>query len=388
MSLIDSWADFWSRTARNVFDRVGFPWTEQYVKAWCKVVQKYPNLVALPFYGRAFVKATCPNMGYPDPPGRGGAPFPDMRCFGVKYWVRIYVARTFNGQPSPITLPELAVWGRVSDVGVRQDPTISTSFLQAYVTGFNQNGQPFTATASIGGVGVGATYQYYTVRRDDGVSTTGACPTEYPDYDPDPPVDQRDFNPTLKIPIYNINNNTITGYNYIPVKINLNPTLSLGLDFEIGGDKYYFDFSGWNIGDPGNADGGGDRLPDGGGGGGGSGGGGGGNTGTEFDPEVLDETPLEDEEDIQKPGILWAKVVVIQLPDKGKRLVSLNPDNVDHFAGFFSWTINQGGIYRMEEIPIRKRRYIFRAPMGATGVKYYAVNGAILSVSVFTTKGV
>ena len=388
MALIDSWADFWSRFARNGLDKTGFPFTEGYIKAWCNVVQKYPNLVKLPFYGRAFVKATCPPNGYPDPPGKGVPNFPDLRCYGVKYWVRISVTRYFNGQLSPITLPELAVWGRIGDVGIRQDPTIATSFLQAYVTGQNQNGQPFTATASIGGVGVTAKYNGYTARRDDGVGLSAACPIEYPDYDPDPPVDPVDFAPVIKFPV--LVNNVVTNYNYIPVKINLNPSLSLGVDFDIDGKKYYFDFSGWNIGNPGNADGGGDKNPP-----PGSGGGGGttvvcnppGNTGTEFDPTKLDETPVPSEE-LKKPGIKWAKVVVSKLPDGGKRLVSADPNNVDHFAGFFSWTIDNGGVCRMEEIPIRKRRYIFPAPLGATGVKYYAINGAILSVSVFTTKGV
>ena len=388
MALIDSWADFWSRLARNGLDKTGFPFTEGYVKAWCKVVQKYPNLVNIPFYGRAFVKATCPPNGFPDPPGRGVPNYPDLRCFGVKYWVRISVSRKFNGQPSPIILPELAVWGRIGDVGVRQDPAIGTSFLQAYVSGQNQNGQPFTATAAIGGVGVTAEYIGYTARRDDGVGLPANCPIEYPDYDSDPPVDPIDFNPIIKFPIYV--NNVITGYNYIPVKINLNPALDLGVDFDIGGDKYYFDFSGWNIGNPGNADGGGDKNPPGGGGGGGGGTGGGGdgsNTGTEFDPTKLDESPVPDEE-MKKPGIKWAKVVVTKLPEAGKRLMNTSADNVDHFAGFFSWTIDNGGTCRMEEIPIRKRRYIFRAPLGATGIKYYPINGAILSVSVFTTNGV
>lgn len=388
MALIDSWADFWSRFARNAIDRTGFPFTEAYVKAWCKVVQKYPNLVALPFYGRAFAKATCPLMGYPDPPGAGYPPYPEGKCFGVKYFVSISITQSFfNGVTTTTTsrvMPTLTVWGRIERIGIRQSPNISTNFLQAYVQAYAQNGQPFIASADIGGVGFTAEMQTYLITRADGISTSADCVPPYQYYPPDPPINQGDFNPRIEIPIYNSNNN-ITGYNIIPVKINLNPSLSLGVDFDIDGKKYYFDFSGWNVGNSGNSDGGGDRIP--------PGGGAGtnlppsGNTGTEFDPTKLDETPVPTEE-LKKPGIKWAKVVVSKLPDGGKRLVSADPNNVDHFAGFFSWTIDSGGVCRMEEIPIRKRRYIFPAPLGATGVKYYAINGAILSVSVFTTKGV
>lgn len=114
-----------------------------------------------------------------------------------------------------------------------------------------------------------------------------------------------------------------------------------------------------------------------------------------FDPNDFNAGPPagtapEDElEEVEEEDALieWILVSVVSPPKGGKTWVSTNAENVDQFAGFFSWTITADGApYRLKDLPIRKLRHAFRAPDGVTGYTLYAVRGAKLKVTKYTSQ--
>lgn len=362
MGLIEGWTSIFNRLASGRVAQGAHNLTDSYVGAWCNVVQKYPRLVGVPLYGRWFVSNVCPPLGYPDPPFPPPPPIIEAPCDGVQYEVFLNITRQFNNNPpTTYTSPRLLVYGALQEINIRQSPSQQTSFLEGYVIGYDANGNEKTVTTPVGGVGFTAVLNYYEIFRVDGLPNNTNCYDPYQDLPPDPEIFPPDFNPVVPVPRNDDSGNPLPPIN-IPITININPDVDLNVDLDIGGNKYDIDFEGFKKRD--------DPLT------------------IEPKPvplpEELEEEVVEDEE-IEKEGIIWAKVTVTQLPTRGKRLVSASSADVDHFAGFFSWTSNVSGEkLRMQEIAIRKRKYIFRAPEGATGMRYYPVNGAILSVSVFT----
>lgn len=108
---------------------------------------------------------------------------------------------------------------------------------------------------------------------------------------------------------------------------------------------------------------------------------------TEFTPEPPDGTEVDEElEEVEEEdeSVEWVLVSVSTAPTRGKAKIHASEKNVDHFAGFFSWTISVGSAsYRLEELPIRKARHAFKKPDGVTGYNLYAVNGAKLKVTKY-----
>lgn len=106
--------------------------------------------------------------------------------------------------------------------------------------------------------------------------------------------------------------------------------------------------------------------------------------------ELMEEPPtdceegeeVEDCEEI-KEGIEWVLIDVTTLPIKDKTIIHSDPENNTFFAGYFSWIVNAGAAYRLEQQPIRKRRNAYKAPDGTQGYRAYTVNGAKIAIRQF-----
>lgn len=132
------------------------------------------------------------------------------------------------------------------------------------------------------------------------------------------------------------------------------------------------------------------------GGGGSSGGDGGGGTTTTFLPNPNDQDYVvspppgvaEDEEieevEVEDEEIDWVLVTITTPPSGGKTILQSNPENNDYFAGYFAWVLTEGGVYWLEQKPIRKIRQAFRAPENISGYRIYAVNDAKLQARQYT----
>lgn len=372
MTLLDSWRDMMEAFGENSPQRKLFPFFEEYAKAWCKVVQKYPRLVGIPIYGKAFVSQVCPPLGYPDPPYMPPPRHPQGQCEGVPYDIFLTIQRQFNDEP-PVTYvsPRLRVWGQIEDIGIRQNPNRDTSFLEGYVTGYDENGESYTTTTPVGGVGFTGSLVYANVQRADGKPNDTDCYKPEDDLPEDPPINPDDFNPTVPFPRTDPDGNPAPPW-YIPIEINLNPDVEFNLDLTINGDKYDIDFDGFSKRDkppeitipP-------KKKP--------------GDDGVIESPDLTtEEEDVVEEEVEENEELLWVLVDITKNPFKGKTLLFANSQDNTYFAGYLSWLVNGQETYRMSEIPVRKRYSAFKAPEGVNGYRLVPVNGAILSARKYT----
>lgn len=385
MSLIESWASFFSRYARGSLERTGFPFTEAYLKAWCKVVQKYPNLVGIPSYGRAFANAACERIGYPSPtPQReyeGGncnilykvtgtyvEANSNNGCGLVQPW---YLSRSIRGPLLPFsTNSSIANQVRsssdaplpvISDVPISVNPNGQLTVSVAPSLCFT--GQPNEAPLCYPG-------NFKITKAIPQEPIPVGCPPQ-PIYPNDPVINNKDFNLNITIPIVNDTGAARPSLN-IPVKITVNPSLTLKVELNIDGDRYEFDYNGFNkidvaptINIP--------RLP------------------KTNDPKVrpsppVSTTPTEDVEETVTSGedLVWVLVDVVQEPVKGKTITYKNTNDITYFAGYLHWLVGGQTSYKMPEIPIRKKKNGFQPPEGVDGYRLIACNGAILSARKYT----
>lgn len=371
MTLIESWANFWTRRSLNPLARSIFPFTEAYIGAWCKVMQKYPRLVNLNPYAVSFVRASCPPLGYPDPPSPPPPPIIEAPCNGVQYDIVLNITRQFNnGSPSTYNSPILRIYGALQEIGIRQYPELETSFLQGFVAGFDENGVPAITTTDIGGVGFTATLNYYVISRTDGSPNNLDCYDPLADLPPDPEINPRDFTPVVPIPRQDEDGNPLPPLE-IPITINLNPNSELNLDLTIEGDKYDIDYEGFKKRDPPSFT---RTFP----------------TKKPGDDGVFESPPVEAEEEAveevvtEEEELLWVLVDVVQSPRGGKTITFSSAEDIVYFAGYLSWIVPFGGSYKLPQEPIRKQRSAFKAPDGVSGYRIVSVNGAILSSRKYT----
>ena len=87
MGILETWGSFFGRFVKNTAELSPFPFTEQYLRAWCNVTQKYPNAINQSAYGRSYTNAVCGELGFPPP-----QPFRDFEggnC-AIRYEVKGY----------------------------------------------------------------------------------------------------------------------------------------------------------------------------------------------------------------------------------------------------------------------------------------------------------
>lgn len=354
------------RVINDGVERTAYPFFESYAKAWCNVVQKYPRLVGIPVYGKAFVSSVCPALGYPDPPYGTPPRYPQGQCPGIQYDIFLNIRRQFNDDP-PVTYtsPRLRVYGPITDIGIRQNPDIQTSFLEGYVLGKDEVGGEFITTTPVGGVGFTGQLIYANIFRTDGLPVEIDCYDPNEDLPEDPPIDPSDFNPVVPFPRTDPDGNDTDPW-YIPVQINLNPDVDFNLDFDIGGDKYDIDYEGFQRRDappvltP---------VP----------------KPTPVDEDVVEKDPVTTtpEEDIEQEieegeKLEWVLVDVVMPPRSGKTITYKDAADITYFAGYLNWLVDGNESYMLPEIPIRKAKNAFSAPDGVKGYRIISVNGAIL----------
>lgn len=110
-------------------------------------------------------------------------------------------------------------------------------------------------------------------------------------------------------------------------------------------------------------------------------------------PDLEDDFPdgIEEEDEVEEvveeqKEVLWVYIIVAVPPSKGKTILQNDELDITYFAGYFSWTIKDGDVYKVEEYPIRHKRMAFRAPDYAEGYRAYAVNGARIKVKAKVRK--
>lgn len=364
MGIVKTWEDWFEDLGSGAGSYVNDVF-QNIADASCSLMQKYPNRFGLmaPF-ATGFAKEICARTPFPiNPPAP--PPFLGGQCCDVLYTVQLDVWR--QSPPNifqSFTLNLINVVGAIYQIDIGTDGT-GSSFLWYRIQSRKCDLTEVQTLSPLGGAGFTGGILDVRIFRQDGLPDD--CGNVGGPLPPDPPFDASDFQFNFEIYNYDItgNQDTVNNFN---VNFDFDIDNVFNNNFDLGGLEVNVDVGGINIG--GRPPGGSASCCP---------------TGIpEAPPEELTEQPvLTEEEEIS--GIVYAKVEVVGLPTAGKRLFNNNPDNIDQFAGFFSWIINDGtGTWRMSEVGIRKRKYLFTAPPEATGVKWYAVNGATLSVSVFT----
>lgn len=394
-NLIQSWGEFQSKLTDALPDPV-FQGNKEALKLTCQLHRKYPAKLLQAFpWNRAYMRGLCGDVGVqlpepvPPPPG-GQCPNVSYRAWGrgieqVNPGTGNYVPlRVQAGAPSLLTnIP--AFTGAITKVQYYNDKGIPVS-LEQYLS----EGKDFTKAAYL--------YIYHAgtpspriitfvnswgqaiieFRRSDGLADT--CGSLPPVYSDDPPINPPDFTKTVNI--YNYNTDGSIRYT-IPVTITIPVDINGGfdLDFDIGGNNVHIDLGGLHFGGTLNIGGGNttNNITNNYGGGGGE---------IPFDPGDYVEEPPEpvgDEKEVKKPGIEFVLITVDSLPEKGKTILMNSESDNTFFAGYFRWLLAApGGSYGYEEIPIRKKRQVFRNPGYTNGYRVYSVNGAVLSSQNYT----
>lgn len=225
------------------------------------------------------------------------------------------------------------------------------------------------------------------VTGDGSPDSCGDIPTNYPD-NPPPPVTNYNFNidegdNNISIP-FSFNGDFTLPLVFVNADVNITVDLG-GINFEWSGDL--------NIG------GGGKnpfptrppttKPP------GGKPPGGGGDSPKPGNPKVTEKPPetvtendpldMMEEEDEE---IIWLLITVTKIIENTKYHIEfLNPDDDIYFAGYVAWkNPSIGGYNSAPEIPIRRKQTMIRKPDDFTGFKVRAINGAELTVTVYTQK--
>jgi len=111
---------------------------------------------------------------------------------------------------------------------------------------------------------------------------------------------------------------------------------------------------------------------------------------TTFAPEELDKTPvLEEGEEVEEENaeIEFVTVTVTKLPDSGRTYVSENADDIHMNAAYLRWMgTGDGARFSYPDIAIRRIRTVHKRPDEAGAYRIYAVNGAKISVDIYTEK--
>lgn len=336
----------------------------------CNIYSKYPKGLLVNPYGQGLMNGLCSDLGTPIPPPSspswtGGQCEVLYNCV-----VRFRSTNLTTFQQYEYTNTQGNVSGAIT--GIEREyvrylapgtsgsaNSLGATEYKVYITN-SQGGRRYTANFFFTDGSTWDEAVLISVERADGLpDNCGDYPPEYP---PDPPFDNNDFQYDVTINNYDGDSN-ITGsdtynLNFTNVEGDFNANLNLGgVDFTTNYNG--FDFSTTTSS---------------------SGGGGGAN-------ENLEEKEQEEKEEEEKevPGIKYALVTVTTLPLAGKTILQSSSVNNTYFAGYFSWLIDINGVsYRLEEQPIRKIRTAFQAPDNATGYAYYAVNDARLQVVEYT----
>lgn len=102
------------------------------------------------------------------------------------------------------------------------------------------------------------------------------------------------------------------------------------------------------------------------------------------DDYTSEDSPTETEEEKEESDDETIDLVLIEVTEPPlfgtqKVITQNNPEDTTFFAGYFSWKYDD---YRHAEIPIRKKKNVFKNNIGANGYRFYAVNGAKLKYTV------
>lgn len=364
------------------------------LKLYCNINKKYPAklLQALP-WNRAYIKWLCDEVAVPLPEPEEQPPY--GQCVGVMYaaWGS-GIAQLNPGSGNNVPLVSQGQMSRLSNIPLLPGKITRLQYI-------NEKGQPVSASKylSDGKTFTKPTYlQIYhggsnsphvvtftnswgqiirEFRRSDGLADV--CGSLPPAYSEDPPTDPADF--TKIVNIYNYNTDgSIRVTTPVPIVIPVGITGNFDFDFNAGGVDIHFDLGGISY-SGGNTTGGTTNNTT-------NNYYGGGGSNEVFKPEDYEEelpTPEEEEEQqVKKPGIEFVLVTVETMPDKNKTILMKNQNDNTFFAGYFRWLLDApDGSYGYEEIPVRKKRQVFKNPGYTNGYRLYSVNGAVLSSKMY-----
>lgn len=368
------------------------------LKLYCNIHKKYPAklLQALP-WNRAYIKWLCDEVAVPLPEPERQPPY--GQCAGVMYaaWGS-GIAQVTPGSGNNVPLTSQGQNTRLTNIPLLPGKITRLQYI-------NEKGQPVSLSKYLSD---GKTYTKATYlriyheggssphvvtftnswgqiinefRRSDGLADN--CGSLPPAYSEDPLLDPADYTKTVNINNYNTDG-SIRVSTPVVITMPVGITGNFDFDFNAGGIDVHFDLGGISYS-----------------GGGGSGGGttnnttnnyyGGGGSNEVFNPGDYDEevptAEEEEEKQVKKPGIEFVLVTVDSFPDRGKTILMSSEADNTFFAGYFRWLFDSPGqTFGYEEIPIRKKRQVFKNPGFTTGYRLYSVNGAVLSSRMFILK--
>lgn len=361
MGLVESWNNYHRRVGEVIGGAAAITAENNVimgaiVPALCGLASKYPSTWAAPPYTRGWVNSACNDAGLPGFPApadlpRGG------QCDTI--YVVEYTAISNFGNFDRVS----QIRGPILDIYAVQGGNILADVLRGE--------PPSRLTIVFDGAGPYTDVDIKSIERLDGLpDDCGNSPDYYP---PDPAIDFNDFTITINHTDGSVQNYTTSTNISNSTSISFNgggTTIKIGNDgvsISDGDDSAVKD-------DPPSSDTTTTFIP-------------------EDDPEKFDinkyPAPGDEEEgldelEVENDMVDWVLVEIAVPPVKGKTILQNNPEDNDYFAGYFSWIINVGSAYRLEQQAIRKRLTAFRAPENISGYRIYAVNGAKLAITEYT----